>query len=70
MTRETAILLRPDKAGDAIKSLAPLRALRAHLKDWDIIVLASEHNAILFLNGSPPLFFASSPSDWRRDESG
>ncbi len=42
------LLLRHDKAGDGIKSLAPLRALRKLLPNVPLYVLTSHHNASLF----------------------
>lgn len=49
MARDSStLLLRPDKAGDAIKTLPALRALRAEFPLGEVHVLASAHNVSLF----------------------
>lgn len=49
MTPHTHIaLLRPDKAGDAVKTLPALRLLRHRLPEAHVVVFGSTHNASLF----------------------
>jgi hypothetical protein len=45
---KNCLLLRHDKAGDALKSLAPVRALRKLLPSLELYVLTTHHNASLF----------------------
>lgn len=47
MKSERILLLRPDKAGDAVKTLPLLRALTQNLPDLEIHILASLHNRSL-----------------------
>lgn len=60
---DPVLLLRPDKAGDAIKSLPAIRALKMARPELDLHVLASEHNASLFEN-EPGITVHELPEDW------
>ncbi|MBA2573017.1 MAG: glycosyltransferase family 9 protein [Gemmatimonadetes bacterium] len=44
MTAKTVCLLRPDKAGDSLKTLPALRALQAARPDLELHVVCSHHN--------------------------
>jgi ADP-heptose:LPS heptosyltransferase len=57
------LLLRHDKAGDALKSLPALRALRSALPDADLHLLVSTHNASLF-EREPGFQVHALPSHW------
>jgi ADP-heptose:LPS heptosyltransferase len=57
------LLLRHDKAGDAIKSLPALRALRRTLPDAELHLLVSTHNASLF-EREPGFIVHALPSHW------
>jgi ADP-heptose:LPS heptosyltransferase len=57
------LLLRHDKAGDAIKSLPALRALRARVPRTELHLLVSTHNASLF-EKEPGFHVHSLPSHW------
>ncbi len=62
---ESILLLRPDKAGDAIKTLPVLRALRAAMGGGTIDLLASDHNASLFAH-EPGIGLHVLPKNWKR----
>jgi ADP-heptose:LPS heptosyltransferase len=57
------LFLRHDKAGDAIKSLRPLRALRKALPDTPFYLVVSQHNASLFEN-EPGFHLLRLPAHW------
>lgn len=57
------LLLRHDKAGDAIKTLPALRALKAAQPDLDLHVLVSAHNASL-LETEPGIRIHRLPPHW------
>jgi len=57
------LLLRPDKAGDLIKTLPVLRALVAASSDASIHVIASKANESL-LKHEPNIRYSSLPSGW------
>lgn len=64
MARDSStLLLRPDKAGDAIKTLPALRALRAEFPLSEIHILASEHNVSLF-EYEPGIKLHVLPKNW------
>lgn len=58
------LLLRPDKAGDAIKTLPVLRAAVARLPKHELHVLCSEHNVSLFTN-EPGVRAHALPKNWK-----
>ena len=62
---ETLFLLRPDRAGDAIKTLPVLRALRALYPEKDLHLVASEHNGSLFAL-EPGVTLHTLPKHWKR----
>lgn len=57
------LLLRPDRAGDAIKTLPALRALCAE-PGWEVEIVVSEHNASLF-TFEPGVRSHTLPSRWK-----
>ena len=57
------LILRHDKAGDAIKSLPALRALRSRVPDLDLHLLVSAHNSSLF-DFEPGLTIHRLPPHW------
>lgn len=59
------LLLRPDKAGDALKSLPAIRALKSERPELVVHVLASEHNASLF-ETEPGITVHELPSEWEK----
>lgn len=61
------LLLRPDKAGDAIKTLPALRALRELSPEVSLHVLSSSHNASLF-EFEPGIRLHRLPADWESRE--
>jgi hypothetical protein len=65
MSEARILLLRPDKAGDAIKTLPALRALRLARPDLDIHVLSSEHNSSLF-ETEPGVTNHELPHQWQQ----
>jgi ADP-heptose:LPS heptosyltransferase len=62
---EPVLLLRPDKAGDAIKSLPAIRALKLVRPDLSLHVLASGHNYSLF-EVEPGITVHELPEDWEK----
>ena len=58
------LLLRPDRAGDAIKTLPALRALRAEGLGSPIHLLASSHNFSVF-EPEPGIILHVLPTHWR-----
>jgi len=58
------LLLRPDRAGDAVKTLPVLRALRAEGLGKPLHLLASVHNASLFEH-EPGIELHVLPAHWR-----
>lgn len=58
-------LLRPDKAGDALKTLPVLRALFAELPATRLHLVASDHNASLFVH-EPGVQLHVLPRNWKR----
>lgn len=58
------LLLRHDKAGDAIKSLPALRALRERLPETELHLLVSTHNASVF-EREPGFQVHALPSHWQ-----
>jgi ADP-heptose:LPS heptosyltransferase len=63
------LFLRPDKAGDLIKTLPALRAIRAELPDLDFHILTSQNNHSL-LEAEPGIQSHCLPPDWRRLKAG
>ncbi len=59
------LLLRPDRAGDAIKSLPAIRAYRREFPELKFSVLTSDHNASIFAH-EPNIHVYSLPRDWRK----
>ncbi len=64
-TKTRILLLRPDKAGDALKTLPVLRLLRMHFPFVEFHLLASEHNASLFAF-EPGYSVHVLPKQWKR----
>lgn len=58
------LFLRPDKAGDALKTLPVLRTVRSLIKNELLHVLCSHHNASLF-EFEPGLVRHELPTDWK-----
>lgn len=65
MSRDPIVLLRPDKAGDAIKTLPVLRALRSRFPDRQLVVLCSLHNYSL-LEQEPGIVALQLPEGWHK----
>jgi ADP-heptose:LPS heptosyltransferase len=63
MSRAKYLILRPDKAGDAIKSLPALRALRDLGPEGEYHILASQDNSSLFVF-EPNYFVHTLPKKW------
>jgi ADP-heptose:LPS heptosyltransferase len=63
--RKQVLLLRPDRAGDAIKTLPVLRTLSSAEPDIDFHLLASEHNASLFAF-EPRYILHILPRHWKK----
>jgi len=59
------LLLRHDRAGDAVKSLPALRALKASAPHSELHVLVSTHNVSLFEN-EPGIRVHSLPAHWEK----
>ncbi len=59
------LLVRPDRAGDAVKTLPALRALKERLAHWEIHVLATEFNDSLF-SFETGIRVTSLPSHWEQ----
>lgn len=59
------LLLRPDRAGDAIKTLPAIRSLRAKFPNHSLHILASEHNFSIF-EFEPHLTSHIIPAHWKR----
>lgn len=57
------LLVRPDRAGDAIKTLPALRAVKERLAHWEIHLLTTEFNDSLF-SFETGVRVASLPSHW------
>ncbi len=64
-TKERILLLRPDRAGDALKTLPVLRQLRLRFPQAEFHLLASEHNASLFAF-EPGYSIHVLPKQWKR----
>src|SRR5437764_15303097 len=62
---EKILLLRPDKAGDAIKTLPVVRALFSELPGAGLHLVASDHNASLFAH-EPGIRLHVLPKNWKR----
>lgn len=58
------LLLRPDKAGDALKTLPVLRALLARMPQHEYSLLCSEHNISLFAH-EPGVRTYALPKNWK-----
>jgi ADP-heptose:LPS heptosyltransferase len=65
VTVEKILLLRPDKAGDALKTLPVLRALRQQFPNLELHLLASENNASLF-EFEPGIKVHQLPKSWKK----
>lgn len=65
MKLSQVMLLRPDKAGDAIKTLPVIRALKLARPEITLHLLASEHNVSLFAF-EPNLTVHVLPRNWRK----
>lgn len=59
------LLIRPDKAGDAIKTLPALRVARSQFPDYKFSVLCSTHNASVFAY-EPGVRVFQLPPNWER----
>jgi ADP-heptose:LPS heptosyltransferase len=66
MNEVANLLLRPDKAGDALKTLPAMRALRAKIAPGSLplYILCSEHNASVFAF-EPGIQVAALPPRWK-----
>lgn len=62
---EATLLLRPDRGGDALKTLPALRALKTELPHQEVHLLASEHNASVFEH-EPGIKLHVLPSGWQQ----
>jgi len=62
------LLLRPDKAGDALKTIPVIRNLVAKAPEYDIHLLTSEHNVSLFVY-EPNLKVFTLPKNWLKMKS-
>lgn len=59
------LLVRPDRAGDAIKTLPALRAVKERLAHWEITLLTTEFNDSIFSFESG-IRLASLPAHWEK----
>lgn len=64
---KSVLLIRPDKAGDALKTLPVLRALTLQDLPYELQLLGSFHNASLF-NYEPGIQFHCLPKNWEQLE--
>jgi hypothetical protein len=67
--RQRILLLRPDKAGDAIKTLPVLRAVSSKAGEYELSLLSSENNFSLF-EFEPGIRVYCLPKNWKKMKRG